>query len=201
MGEKVKKLEKDLRIEKERSKKECAKTVQKSRVTHQEEAESKSQTLNRLLNEDEEYARLKNNEIEAKTEAADLRYRLEIMRKEIDKLSMKKSQLAEDNTRLYNLHLTDEDDKKKLKDELKILVKQCKIDKTKSAKENDRLKRDLDDLYNRVKDAEAQAKSSTDWKEKYQLLWQNTRPYSNVIIQPEVDYLARDYPITEVSPE
>jgi len=192
LQEKIKDLEKALKLEKERSKNERKNTVAKKVEISRENFESKSQTLNRLMNEDEQYEKLKNNEIEAKTEAADLRYRLDLLRRKNDKLKEKNAklmndntdldilkrenerlkdknvQLLDDNNRLYNLHQTDENEKTKLKEELKILVDQYKEDKAKFSKENDLLKREYQNMSKRAKVAEGYVKNGP--KKKSQLL-------------------------------
>lgn len=157
--DKIKDLEKALKVEQDRSKNERKKHSTKDLQSIQQQYESKNQTLSRLLNEDEQYEKLKQNEIEAKTEAADLRYRLELLRKENDKLKDKNLQLVEDNTRLYNLHMSGENDKNKLKEELKHVVNRYNEYQEKSDKKYECLKREYENIFSRVKVADGYAKS------------------------------------------
>jgi len=157
--DRIKDLEKALKVEQDRRKNERKKHSTKDLQGNQQQCESKNQTLSRLLNEDEQYEKLKQNEIEAKTEAADLRYRLELLRRENDKLKDKNLQLVEDNTRLYNLHMAGENDQKKLKEELKNVVSRYSEYQEKSEKKYECLKREYDNLYNRAKVADGYAKS------------------------------------------
>merc|ERR1719510_2199023 len=154
--------------------------------------ESKTQGLIRLLNENEQFEILKNNEMEARTEAAFVRNRLEIVREEnenfrneVKSLNSKCLSLTEENNKLYLLIKSREKERKESSKEAQILRRRHKD-------ENERLSK-------RLKSVEEGSESKVRLKEKYQALLQEQHRSENLIKQLQLDIENKNIKIAELT--